>query len=163
MTRLRHGLAHTPEYRAWQTMRHRCTSPNSPAWNNYGGRGITICAEWINDPTAFIAHVGKRPSPRHEIDRKDNDRGYEPGNVRWVIRKVNDRNRRSNRLVTHNGATRTLTEWSEITGIRPDTLAYRLKIGWSPSKTLTTPTIQRVPNGQGWRTKKRIRDAARSR
>lgn len=99
MPTLSHGLSRTPEYRAWQTMRHRCTSPTSPAWSDYGGRGIRIADEWVNDPAAFIAHVGPRPSPKHEIDREDNDGHYEPGNVRWVTRKINDRNRRSSRFV----------------------------------------------------------------
>ena len=137
---LKHGLSRTPEYRAWQTMRHRCTRPTSPSWPDYGGRGITVAAEWLNDPRAFIAHIGPRPSPKHEVDRIDNERGYEPGNVRWVTRPVNDRNRRSNNLQTFNGETLTIAEWAERTGISADTLYDRItRRGWSIERALTTP------------------------
>lgn len=141
-----HGLAYTPEYRAWQTMRHRCTQPTSPVWDSYGGRGITICDEWLNDPAAFIAHIGPRPSRHHELDRIDNDRGYDPGNVRWTSRSVNDRNRRSSRLVTHVGETLTIAAWSERTGIRRDTLKRRLDAGWTPALALSTPTRAKRTN-----------------
>jgi hypothetical protein len=144
---LKHGLSRTPEYRAWQTMRHRCTNPNSPAWDDYGGRGITICAEWLDDPAAFIAHVGPRPSPKHEIDRIDNDKGYEPGNVRWATRSVNDQNRRSNHLIEFQGETLALVEWSRRTGINPDTIYCRIERGWSVERALTTPARAKAPNG----------------
>lgn len=144
---LHHGLSYTPEYRAWQTMRHRCTQPTSPAYENYGGRGITICPEWLEDPAAFIAHIGPRPTPKHELDRIQNDKGYEPGNVRWATRKVNDRNRRSNRHLTLRGETKTLAEWSEITGIRWDTIRYRIRDGWSVENALTVPTRAKRANG----------------
>lgn len=146
MPMLRHGLSRTPEYRAWQTMRHRCTSPESPAWESYGGRGITIAPEWLNDPAAFIAHIGPRPSARHEVDRIDNDRGYEPGNVRWVTRSENDRNRRSNVFIEFNGERLTLAAWTERTGIPSDTLKERLRRGWSVERSLTEPVQKRGPD-----------------
>lgn len=136
---LKHGLAYTPEYRAWQTMRHRCLDETSPAWKDYGGRGITIHESWIEDPAAFVAHVGKRPSRKHELDRIDNNRGYEPGNVRWAPRVRNCRNRRSNRLVTYDGETKTLSDWCSLRGIAVDTLKWRLNNGWSVHKALFTP------------------------
>ena len=85
----------SPEYIAWQAIVQRCTNPNHKAWRNYGGRGIAICAEWRHDFAAFFAHVGPRPSSAHSIDRMDNERGYEPGNVRWVTLDVQAKNRRA--------------------------------------------------------------------
>jgi hypothetical protein len=146
---MRHGLSYTPEYRAWQTMRHRCTNPRSPAWKDYGGRGITMFAGWVDDPAAFIAHVGPRPGPKHEIDRKDNNGNYEPGNVRWVTRSVNDQNRRSNRLIEFRGETMALVEWGRRTGIRPDTLSDRLDAGWDLERAMTSPARPKAPNGAG--------------
>ena len=63
-----HGLSYSPEYRAWQTMVHRCTNPKNPAWQNYGGRGIAVCESWLDDPTQFYRDMGAKPSPAHELD-----------------------------------------------------------------------------------------------
>lgn len=90
----RHGMAGKPEYNAWLKMRKRCSNPNDKAYRNYGARGIRVCPEWEANFEAFFAHVGPKPSPELSIDRIDNDRGYEPGNVRWADRSTQSRNRR---------------------------------------------------------------------
>lgn len=143
-----HGLSYSPEYRAWQTARHRCTSQRSHAWADYGGRGITMCEAWLDDPTQFFRDMGQKPSPAHELDRKDNDRGYEPGNCHWVLRPVNDRNRRSNRVIEHAGETLPLIAWAERTGINENVISKRLDAGWTVERTLTTPTRAKAPAGQ---------------
>lgn len=159
---LSHGLSYTPEYRAWQTARHRCTSTRSRAWANYGGRGIRMCAVWLDDPAAFIEHVGPRPTTRHELDRCDNDRGYEPGNVHWVLRPVNDRNRRSNRLITHAGETLPLVEWAARRNLRPETVSERLGRGWTAERALQTPARSKPPKGHGrWKLGKPCDDCGR--
>lgn len=143
----KHGLSYTPEYRAWQTMVHRCTQATSPAWASYGGRGITVCVEWLDDPACFLADMGAKPTPAHELDRIDNDSGYRPDNCRWVLRSVNDRNRRSNAFIEHEGETLTLVEWSERSGIRSDTIKERLRGGWPISEALTVPTRPKGAKG----------------
>lgn len=90
----KHGGHGTVEYIAWNAMVQRCTRASHPAFKNYGGRGIAVCAEWRHDFAAFLAHVGSRPSAGHSLDRIDNDRGYEPGNVRWATYDVQMINRR---------------------------------------------------------------------
>lgn len=143
----KHGLSYVPEYRAWQTMRLRCIEPTNAAYPNYGGRGISVCARWLDSPQAFIDDMGPKPSPKHELDRKDNNGNYEPDNCRWVTRKVNDRNRRNNRMVEFHGETLTITEWCERLGMPLDTVCKRLSGGWTAEKALTTPVRHKAPNG----------------
>lgn len=144
----RHGLSYIPEYRCWQTMRLRCHEPANPAYKDYGARGITVCDRWRDSPANFLADMGRKPSPKHELDRIDNDKGYSPDNCRWVTRSVNDRNRRSNRFVEHKGERLTIAEWAERYNLRRDTLTHRLKDGWDIERALTANVRVKSPNGQ---------------
>lgn len=90
---LRHGLSGSHIYRAWLSMRARCSKQGGRAWDDYGARGIRVCPEWDGDLALFHAHIGDPPSPAHTVDRIDNAKGYEPGNVRWATKKEQARNR----------------------------------------------------------------------
>jgi hypothetical protein len=134
----KHGQYQTPTYKTWQAMRDRCNNPNHRAFPNYGGRGIRVCDEWQSF-AAFLEHVGERPSDAHEIDRIDVNGNYEPGNVRWVTRKQNSRNRRWHRLLTAFGETLCVSEWAERMGIKVNSLMARLDHGWDIERALTEP------------------------
>lgn len=84
--RARHGFARTKEYRAWMGAKQRCTNPRNPQYRHYGGRGISMHRPWVEDFALFLKDVGPAPGNGRQvsIDRIDNERGYEPGNVRWV-------------------------------------------------------------------------------
>jgi hypothetical protein len=128
-----------PERIVWRGMMQRCYLRTTRFYKNYGGRGITVCERW-HTFECFLADMGARPSPAHEIDRIDNDRGYEPGNCRWVLAKVNCRNRRSNRYIKAFGETRTLAEWAEIRGLNASTIAYRMdRMGMTAEQAMATP------------------------
>src|SRR5260370_36860173 len=94
-----------PEYVAWTSIKARCCNPKNKSFPYYGGRGIEMCDEWKQSFAAFIEYVGPRTSPTHSIGRINNDKGYEPGNVRWETPFEQQRNSRNNRLLTVNGVT----------------------------------------------------------
>lgn len=127
----------TVEYVAWEHLRKRCLNPSDKSYEGYGGRGITVCERW-NDFAAFLADMGPRPSPKHSIDRIDVDGPYAPENCRWATAQEQANNKRNNRRLTLNGVTRTMSEWSRITGIGVATILNRIdRRGWSAEYALT--------------------------
>lgn len=88
-----HGQLKTPAYFSWQAMIGRCTNPNHIAYPWYGARGIKVCESWLTFAN-FFADMGERPEGT-TLDRKDNEKGYEPGNCRWATRQEQDANRRT--------------------------------------------------------------------
>lgn len=89
---LKHGMSHSPEYRAWSSMIQRCTNPNASGYERYGGRGIQVCQDWIKDFEAFYQSVGPKPSADYTLDRIDNNGNYEPDNVRWASKSWQTKN-----------------------------------------------------------------------
>lgn len=134
-----HGGSRTPEYGIYHKLIARCESETNRSFPDYGGRGIRVCERWRRSFKAFLADMGKRPSPEHEIDRIDVNGDYRPGNCRWVTRTVNARNKRALRWVTMNGRTMCVSEWAEATGLPRYTIEKRLDSGWTPGAALTTP------------------------
>lgn len=94
LVKLTHGMAHTPEYHVWAGMKKRCYNQNDAEFKNYGARGITVCDEWKNDFAQFLQDVGRRPRPSLTIERIDNNKSYERGNVTWATRADQVRNTR---------------------------------------------------------------------
>lgn len=134
-------------FHAWNGMVQRCCNPKNRAYRRYGGRGIVICDEWRNDPTAFIQwSLANGHAPGLTIDRKDNEQGYSPENCRWVTAKENNRNRSSNLIIEIFGERKCLAEWAEDPRCLPrlSSLQERIAKGWSPELALTTP---RLPPG----------------
>ena len=110
-------------YSIWEGMCQRCYNPNCPSYYRYGGRGITICDEWKNNPVAFIkwaycSGYDDTLSPKEcQIDRIDNDKGYSPENCRWVDSKTNSRNMSRCHIIEYHGEKRHWLEWCEVLGI----------------------------------------------
>jgi|GEM_PF-1169109 len=133
-----------PEYAVWVGMHQRCSNPRREGYHNYGGRGIKVCCRW-KEYEAFIEDMGRRPSPQHSLNRKDNDGNYEPGNVEWALAKQQARNTRANTWLEMDGLRCTLVEWAERLGINATTISARLKYGWSVKRALSTPVRKNKP------------------
>jgi len=142
-----HGMTNCPEFTTWQGMKARCLNKNSAMYKHYGGRGITVCPEWLGRRgfARFFADVGWRPSAKHSLDRIDPNGNYEPGNVRWATPEEQQRNRRNNRWLTKDGQTKVLVEWEGILGIDRTTISTRLRRGMSDEEALSLPK-RRYPN-----------------
>lgn len=135
------GVA-TPEYYTWAAIKQRCTYANGSAWENYGGRGITFADEFKNNFQAFYAYVGPRPSPQHSIERIDNEKGYERGNLKWATRREQQRNQRRNRYLEARGKRQIIADWAAETGLSAGTIWDRLARGWEVERALFTPPMK---------------------
>lgn len=147
----KHGGRHTSEYKIWERMLHRCKNPNNERYARYGGRGIKVCERWQESFANFLADMGPRPSPKHTVDRIDNDGHYEPSNCRWATQMEQTRNSSRTKDLTLNGETMCMTAWAQRLGITQHTLNGRLKRGWPLSAALT---VGPVPKGYTWHNQK---------
>ena len=133
----KHGLTKTRIHRIWTQMKTRCFNPKDEHYKDYGGRGITICDEWLNNLQAFHDWaIANGYSDELTIDRIDVNGNYEPSNCRWITTKEQNFNKRNTVFVTYKGETKTLAEWSSETGINYQTLFYRYKAGKTPDEIL---------------------------
>ena len=136
----RHGMAKTTLYRRWVNMRQRCYLPSSHEYEKYGGRGIRVCDEWNNDFIPFMEWAFANGYDNGlTLDRINVNGNYEPDNCRWITHREQQNNRTDNVLLTLNGTTHNMREWSEILGICYQTLQNRKIKGWSDEDILTKP------------------------
>lgn len=139
-----HGLSDAPEAYVWSSMKARCYNQNTPNFFRYGGRGIRICESWLSDFTSFYRDMGPRPSPKHSLERRDNNGHYEPSNCYWATVGQQARNRRSNVNLTFNGVTMCCMDWDDHLGFLRATVKNRLKRGWTVERALTEPLKRRT-------------------
>lgn len=134
-----HGETNTRLYGIWLAMKRRCDLPTHHAYADYGGRGISVCPEWVASFESFRDWAYANGYTENlSIDRIDNDGNYAPDNCRWVDGVAQANNRRSNHLITFNGETHNVTQWATILGKNPKTISNRLHTGWSVERALTT-------------------------
>lgn len=137
---LRHGMDKTPEYRCWAAMKNRCLNNRHKQYSHYGGRGITICDRWIESFNNFYADMGLKPSPKHSLDRIDNNGNYEPNNCKWSTSSEQNTNRRSAFMVNYNGETIALRRLTNNVAVPYDVLYNRIKrLNWPIEMAISTP------------------------
>lgn len=123
-----HGMSYTRAYHSWQQLKNRCLNKNDRQYPDYGGRGISVCEEWLVFEN-FYKDMGNPPNKDYSIDRINNDGNYEPTNCRWATRYQQNMNRRSTRFITFRGITKTLVDWAREMGINEMTLRGRVNAG----------------------------------
>ena len=132
-----HGCAtsgkQTTEYVRWTNMKCRCGNKNHKQFSHYGGRGITICEQWINSFPTFLADMGLCPSGM-QLERVNNNEGYNPTNCKWATHAENNRNKRNNIMVTIKGETKCVSDWCKIFNVTRTAVQHRIKKGWDKDK-----------------------------
>lgn len=127
------------EYIVWRAMMTRCYNEDDVCYDIYGGRGIKVCKRWHQFKN-FVDDMAPRPDG-YQLDRCNNDKGYRPGNCRWVTPKVNANNRSNSPLIIHEGRKWTTRELAEQVGLKVGLLSSKLSRGWSVEEA-----ISRSPN-----------------
>lgn len=130
MKNVKHRLTSHPLHYVWSNMKCRCNNPNDKSYIHYGGRGIKVCDEWLNDFMAFYEwSINNGYNKDLSIDRIDVNGNYEPSNCRWTTIEVQSNNKRNTIFVQFRGTSYTISELSKITGIKRCTLYSRYKSG----------------------------------
>jgi hypothetical protein len=132
----------------WRTMHNRCYNANQKCYPNYGGRGISVDAEWhgADGFKRFLLDMGPRPEGG-TIERIKNDDNYGPSNCRWATRSEQSKNKRNNRVIEAEGKALTITEWARELGCSHAAILYRIRKGMSAQDAVTTP-IPKRPNSK---------------
>jgi hypothetical protein len=131
-----HQTPDIEERNIWYKILSRCFRPKDKKYKDYGGRGITMCKEWL-DFKVFLKDMGKRPSKKHSIDRINNDGNYEPANCRWATSQVQNNNRRDNVYLTAFNETLTVAQWARKLNLHRPTIYQRLRDGFSNEEALS--------------------------
>jgi len=119
------------EYAIWNAMMQRCHNSKYADYPRYEGRGIKVCKRWQNFSN-FYKDMGKKPSGG-SIERKNNEKGYSPGNCKWVTQKEQSRNKSSNRSLRAQGKTKVIADWAKELGVTTSAISYHLNNGKSMS------------------------------
>lgn len=139
--------------RIWNGMRQRCRNPNCNNFYRYGGRGITVCARWDSFDN-FAADMGARPTPKHQIERIDNDAGYSPENCKWATAAEQRQNQAYMQFVLHEGTPIGMGEYRQIAGLTTKQIFAGFADGSIPECCkrghLFTPDNLTVYHGQRW-------------
>lgn len=135
-----HRLSDHDLYATWTSMRHRCHNPKRNGYQNYGGRGITVCARWRDSFHNFLTDMGERPSRKHSLDRINNNGNYKKSNCKWSSRAEQNNNKSNNILLTAYGITLNMAEWGHVLEIPKGRIRNRImNYKWSHHDALFTP------------------------
>ena len=144
---IKHGGKGTRLYRIWQAMKGRCNRETDKSYIYYGAKGIKVCDEWKDFSNFRDWSLDHGYTDNLTIDRIDPNGNYEPTNCRWATEKQQQNNKTSNHFLTLNNETKTISEWSDETGINQITILMRIRRGWTVEDSLTKPVRRRDCHG----------------
>lgn len=137
MQKEQHGGRYTRLYNIWLNMKQRCSNPKASHYEYYGGKGVSVCEEWKKSFSTFRDWaLSNDYEDGLTIDRIESDKDYCPENCRWVTHLKQMSNTTRNVMLTYQGETHSLSEWSRIVGVPYGTLKSRLRYGWSVERML---------------------------
>lgn len=128
--------SHKRAYRIWNDMKRRCFCTNRKDYPRYGGRGITMCDNWLNFQNFWDWSLTNGYDDNLSIDRINPNGNYEPSNCRWSNAKEQANNKRNNHYITFRGVTKSMADWSNELDISYTCLRARLRRGWSVERAL---------------------------
>lgn len=131
-------MTNTPLHKIWMRMNKRCNNPNYESYHRYGGRGIKVCERW-NLFENFYEDMKDGYSTGLTLERDNNDKDYSPNNCRWATKKEQANNRHTNRLLTCEGVTKTLMQFSESSGVPRTCIEKRISAGWDIKDAIFKP------------------------
>jgi hypothetical protein len=131
-------------YRCWQDMKQRCYNTNAQQYKNYGQRGIVVCDRWLAGFEFFFEDMGERPEGM-SLDRINTNGNYEPSNCRWATLLEQNNNKRTCRILTHNGKSMTVSAWARLLGVHRSSIEERLHSGWKVADAVTLAPLPGIP------------------
>lgn len=144
----KHGMVKSSGYKTWNNMLSRCSNANHPRYKDWGGRNIKVAKDWLNFKN-FYRDMGDKPSPKHTLERRDNDLGYSKYNCYWATTKEQSANRRSNVHIYYEGSFLIPRDFADKINLPKATVYSRLNRGWTTieiqeGKRTTTPRFWRI-------------------
>lgn len=137
-------MSRTRLHNIWVAMRQRCQNPKSQGYCKYGAKGISVCSEWESFENFKDWAFDNGYKDTLTLDRIDFTGNYEPTNCRWATQKEQQHNRSNNVVIAYNGETKSIYEWSKVTGISPRVLYDRQRRGWEVERIFS----QKVRGGK---------------
>lgn len=142
-SKIKHGESKERLFNIWYLIKYRCEDESSPAYKNYGGRGIAVCKDWSDEETGYFEFkkwaLENGYNPQLTIDRIDNDGDYEPSNCRWADNITQGNNKRTNVFIEYDGVRKSISQWADSLGISKKVLYRRIELGWDIERAFTQP------------------------
>jgi hypothetical protein len=136
------GGSEKAEHYIWRSMLQRCQNPKNNQWRYYGGKGISVCEEWLSYSN-FISDMGGRPSKDHSLERINNDEGYNPNNCRWATRSEQQKNKTTTKFYTNGSFLGTLVDCAKHIGISKELAHWRWKSWGTFEKGVRWQAVQK--------------------